>query len=106
MDHNLNKELADLTSDITEGTIGLTRSFSFRSAHAIMLGLAGFNWPRPKIYYFLFIAFANYKTLIKYEVITIDSKIYYFNFNPVLITYYKIACWFDNCFLSALLAHM
>ena len=43
MDHNLNKELVDLTSDITEGTIGLTRSYSFRSGHAIMLGLAGFN---------------------------------------------------------------
>ena len=43
MDCDLNKELADLTLDITEGTFGLTRSFSFLSGHAIMLGLAGFN---------------------------------------------------------------
>ena len=39
----LNKELADLTKDITEGTTGIIRSHSFRSGMATEMGLAGFS---------------------------------------------------------------
>ena len=40
---DLNKELAELTKDITEGTSGKIRSHSFRSGLATEMGLAGFN---------------------------------------------------------------
>lgn len=40
---DLNKELSDLTKDITDGTTGVIRSHSFRSGLATEMGLAGFS---------------------------------------------------------------
>ena len=40
---DLNKELVELTSEITEGTTGVIRSHSFRSGLATEMGLAGFS---------------------------------------------------------------
>ena len=40
---DLNKELAELTKDITHGTTGVIRSHSFRSGLATEMGLAGFS---------------------------------------------------------------
>ena len=42
-DRDFNKELAELTNDITEGSTGKIRSHSFRSGLATEMGLAGFS---------------------------------------------------------------